>query len=704
VLSMSNARLARLAIQEAEAARFETFIAYLGAAKVALGAGSHNAAREHLANAPVEHRGWLWEHLWYRSSAQGQTLFSIPAPSGMAKSRLKSLSIDPSGQLVSTAQADGRVFILDATTGRVVADHGLFEGEVYTLRFSPKPGGPLAIGGWADTLWLVDPADPGAAPRVIQTPQNLIRLCFSPDGSVLAAGSATLSEVYLFSMPTGELLDTLQLDGGLAYALAFDSQGERLYAGTDTGWIETWDLGTRTRLATGRYGASRIHSIERSPTDERLGVCFSDGSLMLLAPEPDGSLRIEARAQGVRGLLECAFSNDGTTLYTAGFDTTITAWSVPHLEQRRIWRQHEDHIYSLRVHPTDNTIYSCGLDGTVQILDPARQRPALEHWLTVSTTTGAFVWDSLGRLVLSLTSDGGTIYDRLTHAQTTLPVMQNRQGISLSSRGDVGWTETASGDGWITWANGESTHFPNTTDTALTATDTPLRKRQGVVRILAIVDGVAVIQRVPTHLAYYDLATSSLQEINTHHLEVIDQTALHPSSEVPLVIRSGPNIFTADHAGIVQHLARITTDNQLDLARSGRWLLVYARETSEAWIYDLHTRQLARHLSPRSRGSTCAAISADGRLAAFGKAAGDIDILHTEKGRVLASFIATDSVHSVAFDKEGSLWARSYSGTVHVWRIGLDGSRAGDGHRGSAGEQFFEPRDAVPPGPIDGGR
>ena len=131
--------------------------------------------------------------------------------------------------------------------------------------------------------------------------------------------------------------------------------------------------------------------------------------------------------------------------------------------------------------------------------------------------------------------------------------------------------------------------------------------------------------------------------------------------------------------------------------------MVFSNKDSEAWLYDLRTRQLVHHLPARGRTLNNAAISADGRRAMFGRNEGDVDIIDTATNRLLASLPVSDNVHSVAFDADGSLWARTYSGTTHAWRLGQSKTPGEEAAGLSGVEEFFEPTEAGGPDPLDHG-
>src|SRR5262249_9300604 len=134
--------------------------------------------------------------------------------------------------------------------------------------------------------------------------ESFTSIAFSPDGKLLAAGSAN-GRVRLWTVG-GRLVRVLDGHEGLIWSLAFAPDGKTLATAGEDGTARLWELATgkeRARLA-GHRGS---------------GFAWSWGK------EPARS----AFLTGYRGsVFAVAFSPDGSTLATGGIDGRVLLWNL----------------------------------------------------------------------------------------------------------------------------------------------------------------------------------------------------------------------------------------------------------------------------------------------------------------------------------------------------------------------------------------
>lgn len=133
--------------------------------------------------------------VWDLRPVGGMRRFKVPAPSGGFDYITLNPRFDPSGRTLAFGSFDGQIYLWrvdqEDTPGRRLRVH---EGSVASLAWS-RDGASLVTGGYDATAALVDVASgrvmsrlPMGAPGPIQ---GVVRLAFSPGGSLLAAGAVT---------------------------------------------------------------------------------------------------------------------------------------------------------------------------------------------------------------------------------------------------------------------------------------------------------------------------------------------------------------------------------------------------------------------------------------------------------------------------------------------------------------------------------
>jgi WD40 repeat protein len=156
------------------------------------------------------------------------------------------------------------------------------------------------------------------------------RLAFSPDGRLLAAGSA---EVGLFHTATGKALDAFQVPGG-AGAFAFAPDGKTLAVGGLDGELTFYEVASRAVRVRLPAHSQSIHALSYSPDGKLLATGARDRLVKLWDPVvmwPHRAPWLEALAT-LRGHTDCVwavtFSPDGRTLATGSQDRTVRLWEV----------------------------------------------------------------------------------------------------------------------------------------------------------------------------------------------------------------------------------------------------------------------------------------------------------------------------------------------------------------------------------------
>jgi WD40 repeat protein len=116
--------------------------------------------------------------------------------------------------------------------------------------------------------------------------------------------------------------------------------------------------------------------------------------------------REKALLQGYRGpVAALAFSPDGRTLATGGFDRTVKLWDVEGARERATLRGHTSPVFALAFSADGKRLASGAIDGIVKLWDPATGQAQIECKGHLQGVSG-LAWAGDGRVLASADMDG----------------------------------------------------------------------------------------------------------------------------------------------------------------------------------------------------------------------------------------------------------------------------------------------------------
>jgi WD40 repeat protein len=247
----------------------------------------------------------------------------------------------------------------------------------------------LLLAGTGTVLAVIPPRHtPPPAPVLLGHDDKVFAAAFSPDGAVLASGSADLDRklrLWDVANPAAPRLLRRTDHPGSVRSVAFSPTNPTVLAsGSADGWIRLWDV------ANPAHPHLRGHLLAR-PEDTVFSLAFSPDGTVLASGSADGTVRLwdvtnpadphplglSRHAGSVRSV---AFSPDGRTLASGSVDTTVRLWNVAHRSNPRPLGQltvHTDTVVSVTFSPNGRTLASGGADrkvGLWNVTNPAAAR------------------------------------------------------------------------------------------------------------------------------------------------------------------------------------------------------------------------------------------------------------------------------------------------------------------------------------------
>ncbi|NLF12572.1 MAG: WD40 repeat domain-containing protein, partial [Anaerolineaceae bacterium] len=173
----------------------------------------------------------------------------------------------PDGQALAVVVGD-TIKLFDAVSGQEKST--LVAPGTHSIAISPD-GGTLFAASWEGILAL----DPGSGEELLrfgEASRSCSRMALSPDGSLLAAGSAFDGSISLWDAAAGRQVRTLRGHSDGVSALAFSLDGRMLASAARDVTVKLWDVASGALLATLIGHTDEVNSLAFAPDGKLLAT------------------------------------------------------------------------------------------------------------------------------------------------------------------------------------------------------------------------------------------------------------------------------------------------------------------------------------------------------------------------------------------------------------------------------------------------
>ncbi|KAL8945268.1 MAG: hypothetical protein Q9211_000227 [Gyalolechia sp. 1 TL-2023] len=250
------------------------------------------------------------------------------------------------GNRVVTAADDGKVKVWDVQSGFCIVTFTEHSGGVTACKFAQK-GNVLFTASLDGSVRAWDLI----RYRNFRTFSAPTRLSFSslavdPSGDVVCAGALSSSNIHIWSVQTGQLLDQLAGHEGPISSLAFAPSGGTLVSGSWDHTARIWNIFDRTQSSEALHLQSDITAVSIRPDSKQIAVATLDGQLTfwsiieatqsagldsrrdVLGGRKLGDRRTAANAAGTRYFNCLSYSLDGSCIIAGGNSKYLCLYDV----------------------------------------------------------------------------------------------------------------------------------------------------------------------------------------------------------------------------------------------------------------------------------------------------------------------------------------------------------------------------------------
>lgn len=364
-----------LAAKEAE--EYEAYVAQIGLAQAKIQENAFDSARELLKRCKPELRNWEWGRLMHLCSQSSHDIKADGPVDGIA--------VSPDGKLVAGATWNGKVFVWELKSGKVV--HEIADGSLYVNDVAISPDGKLLATVGSDDGAFVKLYDMQTGKRIPVDfeghEETVLSAEFSADSKRLLTSSYD-SSARLWDVETGEQLKVLKGHAFWVWTARFDPSNEnRVVTASQDGTAAIWDLEPNRPVIVKSFMEhdGPVFSASFSPDGKSVASSGYDKRVLVWQPDRVEAFDYVAVARGEKRerspFLELSghgaavdavrYSADGSLIVSGARDNTIRLWSADTGSTVQVFRGHNEWIRAVEFSPDGRSVVSGSKDGTVKV-------------------------------------------------------------------------------------------------------------------------------------------------------------------------------------------------------------------------------------------------------------------------------------------------------------------------------------------------
>ncbi len=275
---------------------------------------------------------------------------------------LWAVDYSPDGSFVVTGSGDGTARLWGTTSGKQLRAFIGHEDEVVSVAFGPD-GRTVLTGSYDQTARLWDVETGQELRRFVEPDSTYVAVAYSPDGQFVLTGSGNGNSAHLWQADSGELVQTF-LPGSEVSGVAVSPDG-RLAATTGGQNLYLWDIDSGQRLQTFEGHTDLVIDTAFSPNGRTLASGGYDKTARLWDINTGELLQTFV---GHNDAVEkVRFSPNGQTLLTVSDDRTARLWGVATGQEIRQVAGHASSIFGAAFAPDGQSIATASFDQTAKL-------------------------------------------------------------------------------------------------------------------------------------------------------------------------------------------------------------------------------------------------------------------------------------------------------------------------------------------------